>query len=78
MVTKAKTIVPLRLRRLVPFVSLKGNILDLLNRDILFKLSNKALTIFTYFISANTTIVIVENNIDNPVILLEYTHLSSI
>lgn len=77
-IIKAKITISLRLYNLILFIKLKDNILDLLNRDILFKLFNKALIIFIYLISVNISIIIIENNIDNFVILLEYTYLDFI
>ena len=77
-VIKVETIISPRSRRLVLFVGQKDSVLDLLNHDILFKLSNESLTIFAYIISANTIAIIVENDIDNFIILLKYTYLSII
>lgn len=45
-IIKAKITIFLRLRRLIFFIKIKDNILNLLNRDILFKLFNNTLIIF--------------------------------
>ena len=76
--SKAKTIVSSRLRRMVSFVGSKGKALDLSKRDMLFESFNEAFTMFVYLVDADTNVVMIENDTDVPVILSKHTRLGLI